>query len=334
MAGLKDQLEAKGYDTGGLDEDAILKQLEAKGYDTSSLRQKPQTAQQMSIQQEGPGLQPVPLMVPEQAPAQGLAALGDLASNPSAQGLQQASATAQGAQPQSMAGQIGQGVGQFVKPSDLVVAGTMPNIGFGGVKPSGPFTAGLAAPETALPGALKSAGQELGAAKIAARAGEDVGEAARLRNLLTKPTGIATVAEEGLKAADKGFTASTPTQLMAYREALGQMQAKGGTFANDYKTAYDAATQALVQKAPELAGAIKKYAVNALASGGPSASIPWLTAAMNPAVGATKLGLSAALSGGAQNLAGAGLNVAGRNAGPITSALLDAYTKMAQKRGQ
>ncbi len=46
---LKEQLEAAGYDTSGLDEGALLEKLEAAGYDTSSLRQPEQSGTMQMI---------------------------------------------------------------------------------------------------------------------------------------------------------------------------------------------------------------------------------------------------------------------------------------------
>ncbi len=79
-------------------------------------------------EQEGPGLLPVPLVVPENAPAQGLAGLGDLMSG---KGLQQAAQTTQQADPDptSVAGAIGKGVGQMVSPTSIAMAGLTPDIG-------------------------------------------------------------------------------------------------------------------------------------------------------------------------------------------------------------
>lgn len=76
-----------------------------------------------------PGLIAKPLMIPEEVPAQGLGAIGDFASG---KGLQQASQTAQGQAPTSIAGKIGEGIGTMISPSNIAMAGIM-----GGLIPKG-----------------------------------------------------------------------------------------------------------------------------------------------------------------------------------------------------
>lgn len=77
---------------------------------------KPPTAQQQSVQGNWEGLREVPLAVPEQAPSQGLAAIGDLVAG---KGLQQAAQTAETNEPVSVPGAVGKFIGQGVKPSTI-----------------------------------------------------------------------------------------------------------------------------------------------------------------------------------------------------------------------
>lgn len=162
-----------------------------------------------------------------------------------------------------------------------------PSLGTKNIKASNPFMAGVKEPSTALPGTFEKAGQELGAAKIAARSGENAADAARLRVMLQKPAGVTKLAEEGKALLESGKDVPV-TRLLAYREALGKVQAEGGSFANDYKVARDAADELLSKKAPELVSKLKKMAVNYAARGNPKASFPWFTFALNPEVGLAK----------------------------------------------
>lgn len=318
----------------GIDTDAVINQLEKEGYDTSSL--KPHlSAQQQSIQGnwEGNGLQPVPLMIPEQMPARGLAALGDLATN---HDFQQASQTVNGAPPQSTAGRIGNMVGQFVKPSDIAIASLVPNVDLTGMKASGPFTAGASNPSSALPGALQTAGQQLGKAESAApETAIDISD--RLRRLYGagKP-GIAKLAEEGIQMTrdNSQLGNATAEQLLTYRDALLQKASNGGRYASDYVDAANNISDELTQRFPNVMNALKNYATTALAKTGSNIGLPWLTGAVNPEIGAAKLAYNVATSAPALAGMGATTNLALNNAGPISSALLDAYQRLAAKRGQ
>lgn len=202
-------------------------------------------------------------------------------------------------------------------------------LSFEGIKATGPFTAGLKQPSSALPGALGRAGDELGAAKRLARVTEDTAEASRLRKMLSKEGGVAKVADEAIKVLERTQHAET-THLLAYREALGRMQAKGGVFADDYKQAFDKVTKLLAERSPELAKELSKYATTALAKEGPEFSFPALTTAVNPAVGALKAGYNmtqmAPVRAAAGALTGIGTNVA------TFDALLKAYDRLSKKR--
>lgn len=168
----------------------------------------------------------------------------------------------------------------------LEVAGP-PSLGRPNIKPTGPFTAGLKAPETALPGEFNAAGEALGKAKTAARAGEDIKDAARVRGLLSKPAGVGKLAEEALTELKSGKDIPI-TRLLAYKEAVGKMQAEGGTFANDYAQAQQVASQMIAKKAPDLAEKLERMHINFLARGNPKATFPWFTVALNHATGLMK----------------------------------------------
>lgn len=198
-----------------------------------------------------------------------------------------------------------------------------PNLGTQGMKATSPFMAGVKDPGTALPGAFERAGQELGAAKTVARVGEDPREALRLRAMLSKPAGIAKVAEEGLSAMKSGKDVST-THLMAYREALGKMQQQGGTFANDYKAAKDVASQMLAKKAPGLMPKMEQMANNYVARDNPKKTFPWFTTALDPTVGLAK----ATTLPGVQNALGAAASPIPRFPGQISSLLNQALKKL------
>lgn len=208
------------------------------------------------------------------------------------------------------------------------------NEAFNNVKPTGPYTAALKEPEVALPGALNRAQMALGASKQAARVGEDAGEAARLRGMIDTPGGVRKLANEAIKLVDGGAKAAedvSNTQLLAYREALGKMQAKGGTFANDYKQAFDKLSALLKEKAPDLAETMASTRLNYLAHEGPEFKIPFLEGSISPTVGALKGTYSAMRTAPVRRIAGAAVNMATRAAvptvQPTTQALMNAYDK-------
>lgn len=186
----------------------------------------------------------------------------------------------------------------------VIEATAQPSLSPKGIKARGPFTAGLKDPSTAIPGSFERAGQALNTARGAARAGESASEASRLRVMLQKPAGVTKVAEEA-KAALEAGKELTVTQLLAYKDALGQMQARGGAFANDYKMALDLTKELIAKKAPDLAEATGKMAVNYLAKGnGPQ--FPWFTTALDPKVGVAKMATMPVV----RNAVGAALNPA------------------------
>lgn len=197
-----------------------------------------------------------------------------------------------------------------------------PNLGTQGMKATNPFMAGVKEPSTALPGAFARAGEELGAAKNVARAGEDTKEAARLRMMLSKPEKVADLAEEALTALDNKKDLS-PTQLMAYREALGQMQGRGGTFADDYAKGKKIASGLLQQKSPGVMPKMEKMSTNFVARDNPKKTFPWFTTALDPTVGLMK---SATLPG-VQNALGAATSPVVRFPGQISSLIQQALRK-------
>lgn len=188
-----------------------------------------------------------------------------------------------------------------------------PSLGTKNIKADTPFKAGLKDPSSILPGAFEKVGKEYGSAKSIARMGENVADTTRLRVLLSKPAGVAKVAEEGKAMMESGKEVSV-TRLLAYREALGKMQAEGGTFANDYAVAKDKATELLKQKAPDLVAKMEKMAIQ-YAAKGDGKTLPWFTLAVNPKVGAAK----AATWAPASNAIGAAANPAITKPGAIAA---------------
>ncbi len=183
----------------------------------------------------------------------------------------------------------------------------MPKMGAPKVKANGPFTAGIADPSTVAPGALKKAQQALGAAKTSARATDP--SAARFRRLLGNKSGFTKLAEEGKSLVDEGLgEAMDATELLAYKEALGKSQALGGTLSGDYAAAVAKINQIISAKFPEMAQAISKTATNYAAAGADSASIPWLTLAIDPRVGLTKMATLPAVRNAAGAAVGMGFN--------------------------
>lgn len=192
---------------------------------------------------------------------------------------------------------------------------TAPSFGTEGMKAKTPFMAGIKDPGTALPGAMERAGSEYGISKTLARQGEDPKEALRLRMMLTSPSGTSKLAEEAMMKMRNGTDASV-THLLAYRDALGKMQAEGGTFANDYKIAKDMTTKILSEKSPDLIPKMEKMATNYAAKGKPK-TFPWFISAVDPKMGALK----AATMPGVQNAAGAAVSPAVRFPAQIATIL-------------
>ncbi len=263
-------------------------------------------------------------------PANIMPAAQNIAQNPS-QGLQagrRAIETAGGAQmtPEEQTGaDIGQVAGTAMEtagPSGLTK----------GVKPTGPFTAGLHAPETATLSHMPAAQAELSAAKLAAKAGDDAGETARLRRLMSKQSGVSKVAEEAITKLDEGAKDLSVTAMLAYRKALGAMQSQGGEFANDYKTALDKVSGLLAEKAPDVTKGLAKTRLGYLAREGKEFVLPALTMAVEPHVGAAKIAINAAKTAGVRNTAGGLLGASS----PAVSAMQDiaslAYDKVFNKK--
>lgn len=358
MASLKDRLEAAGYDTSGLDEDTIIQKLDKAGYDTAGLSVSkaatpgiPEMAAQASNPAEilkvaapsnlgkmagvaaanAPG---ITSMLVNSLPGIGNPgaipqAAANIVQNPQ-QGTQAASRAMQtqgGAQmtpDEQMQANMGQAAGTAME-----MAGPALNEG---VKATGPFTAGVKAPETAAPGALQAANTELGAAKLAAKAGDSVEETSRLRRLMSRPSGVSKVAEEAIDALKNKPGDLSVTQLLAYRKAAGMMQSQGGEFANDYKLAVDKASSLLQDKAPEVTKALAKARLNNLAADGSEFRLPALTMAVDPAVGAVKTAINAAKTAGVRNLAGAAVGAATPALPALTDIMNQAYDKVFKRK--
>lgn len=189
-----------------------------------------------------------------------------------------------------------------------------PSMNIENIKASGPFTAGLKNPGTVLPGSFNQAGTELGAAKTVARAGENASDASRLRVMLQKKDGVTKIAEEGKALMEAGKDVPV-TNLLAYKQALGEAQARGGTFANDYKIAFDKVNELLLKKAPDLSAKLERMATE-FAAKGDAKSFPWFTFALNPTVGAAKAAATLPI---VKNVAGAALSPIVNNIPKIAS---------------
>jgi len=161
-----------------------------------------------------------------------------------------------------------------------------PTASLAGVKATGPFTAGLKSPSSAIPGKFEEVAKSYSEAKQLTRLGESASEANRLRKMLGSDAGTRKLADEAIVALQRTQEAE-PTHLLAYREALGKMQAKGGTFADDYAKFKDIASDLLKKKSPQLMSEMEKMATQ-YAAKGEDLSLPWLTFAINPKVGALK----------------------------------------------
>lgn len=203
---------------------------------------------------------------------------------------------------------------------------TAPNLSTEGVSASGPFSAGIKRPSTALPGTFDEAQNALGAARSAARAADDADQASRFRVLLRLPAGQAKLAEEGKSAIEAGKDLSV-TQLEAYGEALGKMQERGGAFADDYAKARAMAREMLQWKAPDLVNKIEESAVNYAAKGDPRA-FPWLIGSLNPKVGIAKLATLPAV----QNAIGAGTGMIAQGA-PQVAPVADLFNSKSIRDG-
>lgn len=123
--------------------------------------------------------------------------------------------------------------------------------GIRGVNVEGPVTAGMNQPGLVFKSVRERILDELGAAKGAAMKGEDLAEGQRLMRLLRTPGGQGRLADEAIKAVEDGTRLSN-TQLLAYEEALGKTQTKGGTFTEIYQGARDQIRSQLKDQAPTL----------------------------------------------------------------------------------
>lgn len=363
MASLKERLDAAGYDTAGLDEGAILQKLDKAGYDVSGMSgaiETPKRAPTVTPEAVNEASNPqamlkmaAPSNIGKMAgvaaanapgitsalvnslpgignPSAIMPAMQNIVQNPS-QGLQAArrAIETQGGAQMTPDEQTQANMGQAAGTAMEMAGPTGLNKG---IKPSGPFTAGVNTPATAAPGALKAANAELGAAKLAAKAGDDAGETARLRRLMSKQSGVSKVAEEAITKLDEGAKDLSVTAMLAYRKALGAMQSQGGEFANDYKTALDKVSELLAKKSPEVSKSLAKSRINFQANDGAEFRMPALTMAVDHGVGAAKMAINAAKMAGPRNLAGAAVG----GSSPAVAAMADiasmAYDKVFNRK--
>ncbi len=205
------------------------------------------------------------------------------------------------------------------------------------VKATGPFTAGLKAPETALPSSFGEAGQTLGKAKtVASGAGLDPEQAAqikRFRDVFARKSDaqIGKLASEGADAVDAGKDL-TPMQIIGYRAAMGKAQAAGGPFANDFANKVKVLDAQLASKAPKLAEAMKKMAVNFAAKDGDEFKLPALTLAVDAGVGLAKTAINASKTAGVRNAAGAALGYSSPIVAGATDIMNQAYDKVFNRK--
>lgn len=172
-----------------------------------------------------------------------------------------------------------------------------------GVTPTGPMTAGMASPSTALPGNLGRAGKVLGEAKTVATAGEDIGN---LPELLQSGPGIRRLGKAARDAVGTLTSAelkALPTsQLLAMRSAVGKLQKVGGEFADEYSKTFKALSDVLREKAPEVMKGKALVHLAKLAKGTKAENqLPYFIGALSPAAGVVKTAMMAPV----RNVAGA-----------------------------
>ncbi len=358
MASLKERLDAAGYDTANLDEGSIISKLDAAGYDTSGLSAaapKPNVAK-AAMEASDPMT-----MIKSAAPSNVLGAAGVAAANapgitsmlvnslpgignpanimPAAQNIAQNPGQTQQAARRAIETQGGaQMTPEEQTQSNMGTAAgaAMEMAGPAGlnkgVKPTGPFTAGFANPETATFSHMPQAQAELSAAKLAAKAKDAPEETTRLRRLMSKTSGVSKVAEEAITKVNEGAKDLSVTAMLAYRKALGAMQGQGGEFANDYKVALDKVSEMLAAKAPDVTKGLGKTRLGYLAREGKEFTLPALTLGMDHLVGGVKTAVNVAKTAGARNTAGAALGYSS----PIVSSMGDiaslAYDKVFKKK--
>lgn len=360
MASLKEQLEAAGFDTSNIDEAQILSSLDAAGFDTSSLQPPAETAQKQpgmmnqlvdaalpplqvakTIAKQDPEIQRgvvsgmaalTPGMVTGPVMAAGAGGAIDMANSPVARDV-----VVEGAK-DVLKGNVGNAVMRGVKAVDenkegvkefakrraeefgtaLIPAGL--NAAASGVKAVGPVTAAMREPKLISGTVRQRIMAELGMAKEAARAGEDIAEASRLRRLLTiGQAGKVKLAEEAIEAVNSGKKLSN-TQLLAYEEALGKTQTKGGTFAHDYDKARKAIRELLKKQAPTL-DKFKGMARNVFVSEGQGEkAVSLIDAVQNPVSSAMNFP-------GAGRMLGAGIRGAAEAAQPLAQMALSGARK-------
>lgn len=274
------------------------------------------------------------------AAAAGAGAMMDMAENPqkTAEVLAPLARTALSPTPANVAsvGQMAtsnqQGIEDFAKRRaiEAATAGgasalTKGFVGLAG-KPTGPISATFDNPSLASGGVRQQILTELGVSKDAAMAGDDLAEAARLRAMLGGgPAKNIKLAEEAIDAVKSGKDL-TNTQLLAYEEALGKTQSRGGTFANVYKNARTAIREMLKEQAPTVAK-YKTLARNVfLAQGEGEAPVTSLIDAIrNPATQAMK-------NPNIQRALGASTRVGLEAAPPLTASAVAALESLTSRR--
>lgn len=216
MASLKEQLDAAGYDTSSLDENAILAKLDSAGYDVSQYKQS--SAMPDDVRNEA-GLQAE--MIPgadamgrgikktgEMVEAGG-AGIGDLVAHPNATGLDRAVTDINHVEneekPENTAGKVGKAIGSAFTPAQIAIGA-----GLGAaLEPVGMWAADL------FQGWSEQAARNaIGFVKAMANKGD-----------IADLSGIARFVMSPVKVAGKMFPSiltktSTPEQMLASAEAI------------------------------------------------------------------------------------------------------------------
>lgn len=205
--------------------------------------------------------------------------------------------------------------------------------GVRGVETEGPISAGIENPKVVFGATRKKILEELGLAKNSAMRGENLAEGQRLMRMLRSPAGQGKLADEAIKAVEDGTKLSN-TQLLAYEEALGKVQTKGGTFSHVYKSTRDVIKSQLKEQAPTLA-AKKAAARKVFQSEGAGETPSLITAITHPIASATHLP-------GAQRVMGAATRIGAETLMPgfvassdlLSSTLQNLANKRRKAKGQ
>lgn len=200
MAGIKEQLEAAGYDTSNLDEASILAQLDKAGYDTSSIAPAQKSVggiSEMLHQQLTNGLGPMGMVKDVQNIIQtGADKTGEvIAEGLAKDGIQMAPST--GAKPIKVGPTAAAAAGTLAQMTPDILMSTLP----------GESAAGSDIAKALTPGGRAAVGQEIGAAEKAAGIEQQiptVGNFSKKLNLPPRERGFADILNKVKKTLDSG----------------------------------------------------------------------------------------------------------------------------------